>query len=107
MRRFARYWDLIYNSGRFRQSIFLLLGSDSAFAAFLSFTDWLYEQEQRMHSISYKRLMERVFEYVQQVGTDKRIIAQALYEDACGLDGRNRPPKFLKPYRIWLNVFCF
>ncbi|MEC7986506.1 MAG: DUF4080 domain-containing protein, partial [Myxococcota bacterium] len=98
MRRFARYWDLIYNSGRFRKSISFLLAPPSAFYSFLDFSDWLYDKEQRMHSISYMRLMERIFEYVQHIGGAKRRIAQDLYEDSCRLDERRRVPKFLRPY---------
>ena len=51
-----------------------------------------------MHSISYTRLMERIFEYVQHIGVAKRRIAQDLYEDSCSLDERRRVPKFLRPY---------
>jgi hypothetical protein len=39
--RFARYWDLVGNSGRFAARLPTLLG-DTPFARFLAFSDWLY-----------------------------------------------------------------
>jgi radical SAM superfamily enzyme YgiQ (UPF0313 family) len=41
--RFARYWDLIANSGRFVRSSRLLLQAQP-FARFLGWSDWLYAQ---------------------------------------------------------------
>ena len=39
--RLARYWDLLANSGRFSQTLDLLLQGPSAFLAFQSFSEWL------------------------------------------------------------------
>lgn len=39
--RFARYWDLVANSGRFAHTLTVLLG-DAPFANFMAFSDWLY-----------------------------------------------------------------
>ena len=53
--RFARYWDLIANSGRFAHTLPLLLG-DAPFARFLQLSDWLYARTQQTHRIALPRL---------------------------------------------------
>jgi radical SAM superfamily enzyme YgiQ (UPF0313 family) len=57
--RFARYWDMIANSGRFKQARPLLLG-DKPFERFMAFSDWLYATSKQTHKISLKRLFEFV-----------------------------------------------
>ena len=44
--RFARYWDLVANSGRFAHTLPLILG-DAPFAHFMALSDWLYAQPTR------------------------------------------------------------
>jgi len=58
--RFARYWDLVANSGRFPQALPLLLG-DSPFAHFLAFSDWLYATTRKTHQIALDRLFDQVY----------------------------------------------
>ncbi len=53
--RFARYWDLVANSGRFADLMPELLG-DSPFARFLALSDWLYQNTDATHRISPDRL---------------------------------------------------
>jgi radical SAM superfamily enzyme YgiQ (UPF0313 family) len=64
MSRFARYWDLVANSGRFTHTLPLLLATrqDSAFYSFLAFADWLYATTGKTHQIA----LERLFEFVHQ-----------------------------------------
>ena len=57
MSRFARYWDMIANSGRFSKSIKFILG-ESAFHRFLLLSDWLYAKTLQTHKINLKRLFE-------------------------------------------------
>lgn len=57
--RFARYWDMIANSGRFSQSLPFLL-NDVPFDNFLKLTDWLFETTGQTHKINLKRLYELV-----------------------------------------------
>jgi radical SAM superfamily enzyme YgiQ (UPF0313 family) len=64
LRRFARYWDLVANSGNFRESVPLLWGNGSPFAGFLRFTDWLYSQTRQTHAIARPRLQELVRRYL-------------------------------------------
>lgn len=57
--RFARYWDMIANSGRFSNSLPFLL-ADSPFENFLKLTDWLFNKTEQTHKINLKRLYELV-----------------------------------------------
>lgn len=59
--RFARYWDLVANSGRFADLMPGLLG-DSPFARFLALSDWLYQNTDATHRLAperLRRLLER------------------------------------------------
>ena len=58
--RFARYWDLVGNSGRFPQALELLL-DESPFARFLIFSDWLYATTQKTHQIALPQLFDLIF----------------------------------------------
>lgn len=58
--RFARYWDLVGNSGRFPHTLPLLLDA-SPFARFLAFSDWLYASTQKTHQIALPQLFELLF----------------------------------------------
>ena len=53
--RFARYWDLVANSGRFAERMPALL-SDAPFERFLALSDWLYANTDATHRISPDRL---------------------------------------------------
>ncbi len=64
MNRFARYWDLIVNSGRFPATRPLLLG-DTPFDNFLALSDWLYDTTGQTHRIALNRL----FDLLQRGGT--------------------------------------
>jgi len=55
LKRFARYWDLIGNSGRFRVTLPLLLGH-RPFARFLAVSDWLHAETGQPHRIALERL---------------------------------------------------
>lgn len=57
--RFARYWDMIVNSGRFVHTRSILLG-DQPFNRFLKLSDWLYSNTQQTHRIALTRLFDLV-----------------------------------------------
>ncbi len=75
MSRFARYRDLIGNSGRFVATL-PLITSDAPFARFLALTDWLYERTDATHRIALDRLY--------------RLVAGWLREQGGGADGDDR-----------------
>ena len=55
--RFARYWDMIGNSGRFKHALPILMDSNP-FDEFMALTNWLFEQTGQTHQINLKRLYE-------------------------------------------------
>lgn len=59
LRRFARYWDLVVNSGDFA-------GLSWTFESFLRFSDWLYAQTGQTHAIALPRLAELLGRYLGQ-----------------------------------------
>jgi radical SAM superfamily enzyme YgiQ (UPF0313 family) len=95
--RFARYWDLIGNSGRYTRSLPLLLAgpqADSAFDRFLAFSDWLYATTGATHQIASERLFDAVHEWLVDGGNGGQSddIEQLLLADfeATGAKGRLR-----------------
>ena len=64
LRRFARYWDLIGNSGNFAETTPLLWREGSPFRGFFRFSDWLYAQTRQTHSIALQRLRDLVARYL-------------------------------------------
>jgi len=57
--RFARYWDMIGNSGRFRNTLEIILGNQP-FCNFLRLSDLLFERCGQTHQIALKRLFELI-----------------------------------------------
>lgn len=67
LRRFARFWDLLANSGRFSETLPLLWKKEpSPFLAFLRFSDWMGERLGRNHSIALIGLAEALFHFLNQ-----------------------------------------
>jgi radical SAM superfamily enzyme YgiQ (UPF0313 family) len=100
LRRFARYWDLIANSGRFVQSLPVLLNAGSPFAAFMSVSDWLWEETRQAHGIALVRLFELLLRYVQsRGGMDADQFASALLRDY-QREGRTDTPSFLAEHVV-------
>ncbi len=65
LRRFARYWELVVNSGRFVETAPLLWRDGrSPFHAFLRFSDWLYSRVHRTHALAPDRLAELLFNWL-------------------------------------------
>lgn len=60
MQRFARYWDMIGNSGRFTTTRPVILGSDP-FNNFLRLSDWLYHTTDQTSRISLARLFKLIY----------------------------------------------
>jgi radical SAM superfamily enzyme YgiQ (UPF0313 family) len=99
LRRFARYWDLIGNSGNFVETVPLVWAEGaSPFHAFLRLSDWLYAREGRQHAIALVTLMERVFVFLtQELGQPAERVAAALARDFLR-GGRREVPPFLRPH---------
>jgi len=98
MKRFARFWDLTYNSGNFQRSAPLLWQDESVFENFYAFTLWMYQQTDSTWKISLQRLGELLFTYLTEVKkADKQAVATEMLEDMMKLKGR-AIPSYLRPY---------
>ena len=88
MRRFARYWDLIGNSGNFVESTPLIwAGGRSPFRSFLELSDWLFAQSGARHGIALTRLLDYLFQFLVEVRKiEAAHVAQSLWRDyqRCG-----------------------
>ncbi len=94
--RFARYWDLIANGGRFPRTLPLILG-DVPFARFMRLCDWLHANGDATHRLSLERRFERVRDWLltPEAGVDAAVVEACLRDDYrhCGAQGR---PAFLE-----------
>jgi hypothetical protein len=100
--RFARYWDLVANSGRFPNTLPLLLGGDP-FARFLAFSDWLYGTTGQTNKIALSRLFELLHEYLVGSGHREAETVEALARD-CAVHGAKGCPAVLHPYLASLTA---
>ncbi|MBL8816024.1 MAG: DUF4080 domain-containing protein [Planctomyces sp.] len=101
LRRFARFWDLIGNSGNFSATLSLWLKTtESPFNAFMALSDWLFLEEKRRHGIALTRLYELTFLYLtSQCAFEPRIIAEAVWIDY-QRQGRRDRPGFLSSFQL-------
>jgi hypothetical protein len=70
MNRFARYWDMIGNSGHFKHSLPHML-SESPFDDFMKIADWLFNKTGQTHKINLKRLYELVSQSIEALFPEK------------------------------------
>ena len=66
LRRFARYWDLIANSGRFVATAPLIWQNGSPFREFLALSDWLYAETRSTSGIALPRLTRLLETYLRE-----------------------------------------
>ncbi len=98
MKRFARFWDLIYNSGNFKNTVTLLWQEESVYENFYRFGMWIYAQTHSTWQISLQRLGELLFAYLTQIKQlPSEIVAHKMLEDMMKLKGRALP-EYLKPH---------
>jgi len=98
MKRFARFWDLTYNSGNFKKSIVLLWKDENVYDSFFTFSEWIYTQTDSTWKISLDRLSALLFTYLTEVlMQDKESVAEAMLTDLMKVQGRITP-KFLRPF---------
>ncbi|MCW9005651.1 MAG: B12-binding domain-containing radical SAM protein, partial [Gammaproteobacteria bacterium] len=60
LNRFARYWDIIINNGRFKNSKDLIFG-DRPFENFLTLSDWIFKETAQTHKFSLERLFKLLY----------------------------------------------
>ncbi len=83
MRRFARYWDLVANSGQFATTLPMLWdGGASPFAQFLRFSDWLHATLRRTHQIALQTIAQGLLDFLtRENGASPERVAAALEAD--------------------------
>lgn len=89
MSRFARYWDMVANSGRFKHTLGLMLGN-SPFGRFMAFSDWLHARISVTHGIALDRLTARISEWLIEQGTDAALVQETLGRDYASKPQRSR-----------------
>jgi len=97
LRRFARYWDLVGNSGNFVETTPLIWSNKtSPFLEFRRWSEWLYAQLQRTDSIALARLSELLMNYlITERGLATQTVAGAMWRDY-QRGGRRDLPGFLR-----------
>ena len=123
LRRFAKYWDTIANSGNFVETTPLLweaqgvsplaqsLGAgrcqppgsspatiQSPFAEFQRLSRWLFASEGQSHGISLSRLVELLFEYLTREKNFKPHEVAAILMRDYHRGGRSDKPACLRPF---------
>jgi len=97
MKRFARFWDLVYNSGNFQKTVGYIF-EDDVFSGFFSFSQWIYEQTESTWHISLNRLSELLFNYLTEHKKFEHLqIANSILEDIITVSGR-KIPAFLREH---------
>ena len=105
MKRFARYYDIFVNPGRFLKTMNQLMApASSAFRAFADFSNWLWTTLGREYAISLARQYELVLEYNRQVlGHDEKGVGAVLVEDYLRKGVARHLPVCLQPYLAGLQ----
>lgn len=98
MKRFARFWDIYYNSGNFKNSMQLLKSDGKIYSSFSDFSLWIYEQTASTYKISLDRQAELLFSYLTcKQNCAEESVAEAMINDILKVKGR-AVPKYLKPF---------
>ncbi|NLZ18126.1 MAG: DUF4080 domain-containing protein [Desulfobulbaceae bacterium] len=92
LKRMARYWDLVYNSGNFRSTAPLLWPDGDVFHGFFAFSCWLYNQTRATWKIALPRLTELLYHYlVEEQDKHPEKVANQLAADILTVKGRVLP----------------
>ncbi len=88
--RFSRYWDLIANNGRFKNTLPLILG-EQPFERFMQLSDWLYKTTGQTHKLALPRLFKLLYQGVCECYfLDEKVVSDVLLSDfqESGLKGQ-------------------
>lgn len=82
LKRFARFWDLFGNSGRFPHFRRHLFQQPSPFDAFLTLSDWLYAAIGRTHNIALRKQFEWLYRgLIEGLAWNQQVVWAALEQD--------------------------
>lgn len=101
LRRFARHWDLVGNSGNFVETTPLIWSDGTPpFANFLRWSEWLHTRSGRTDGIALSRLMQWLFEFLTiEKKCNRQVVAEALWRDY-QRGGRKDKPSFLREFLV-------
>ncbi|MDI1246748.1 MAG: DUF4080 domain-containing protein [Rhodoferax sp.] len=96
--RLARYWELLANSGRFAQTLPLLLHApladgtpaDSPFWCFMAFSDWLWQRQGSTYRLTPEALVDALFDYL-SASLSPTLVRQTLLADYVASGARANP----------------
>lgn len=98
MKRFARYWDIVYNSGNFKESFQLLSKEKSVYESFYKLTDFIYSNTYSTWQISLDRMAKFLFDFMTlEQKRDNQLVGETLANDILSVSGR-KLPKFLREF---------
>jgi len=98
--RFARYWDLIANSGRFTHTLPIILGTQ-AFENFMDLSDWIYAQTDATHKIALDRLANLVTKWLcSERGMDLQTVQTMIGKDYAGDAKHKQSPEVLAQMHV-------
>ncbi len=96
MKRFARFWDLVYNSGNFKKSVTYLFAEGKIYDGFFAFSEWIFAQTLSTWQISLDRLAKLLFDYiVNALHVSKDELKPIMTKDLLVVETR-KLPKFLR-----------
>ncbi len=95
LERFARYWDLIGNSGRFRHTRPLLVGDDP-FGRFMTLSDWLFAVTSQTHQFALERLFDLLYRGLIEVLGVAELVARTALATDYRQSGAKSCPAFLR-----------
>lgn len=107
VRRFAKYWEHVANSGNYVETVEQLWSASlvtngeavekrSPLRAFMAFTDWAYPILNRTDSIGLSTWAELLFRYLTEIGKqDPEYVKTVLRKDFARV-GRKEIPQFLR-----------
>lgn len=101
--RFARYWDLVANSGRFANTLPVMLG-DAPFARFMAFADWIYAHTDATHRIALDRLAKLVCQWLQGQGMSADEAEALINSDYAGKQPKVSDKKTSAPQRQQMHL---
>ena len=98
MKRFARYHDVVVNSGNWSETLELVFDGPSAYASFMAFAEWLHATTRATAGIALHRLAALLWQWLVDVrGKAATDVGHALARDYARC-ARHDWPEFLRPF---------
>ncbi len=98
MKRFARYWDVVANSGNWTETLRCLLAGESAHHNFAAFAQWVHTETRATAGIALHRLASLLWQWLVDVRRlDAATVGVAMAADYARC-ARHDWPEFLRPF---------